>query len=262
MSILLSIGQVSNLYGISPDTLRHYDKIGLLKPMVKENSKYRYYTQAHLDLLETILVCRYLEIPLKEIRNTVISENLDSYLKMIQKQETLIEEKIKILTRLQTITTELKATIQYAMEFKNDYQFKTLQEKHQPLRYYSLAGKELLWHAQNGTLDLEESDSDYLRFTIDSVGDVHRDSESVIFCFHDETCPPVEKQLQCLSSVVTKKRYSSIFFWGTYPALVEYLHSLCRETEADPQEILVKFHLSLLHENLNHEYFMELFVFS
>lgn len=32
----LSIGQVSKLFDISKDTLRHYDKIGLLKPEVNE----------------------------------------------------------------------------------------------------------------------------------------------------------------------------------------------------------------------------------
>ena len=51
MRQLLRIGQVCKLYGISLDTLRHYDKIGLLKPLVTEPSGYRYYYIEQLDIL-------------------------------------------------------------------------------------------------------------------------------------------------------------------------------------------------------------------
>ncbi len=56
MQHLLRIGQVSKLYGISLDTLRHYDHKGLLKPIVDKNNGYRYYSLKHLDILEMILV--------------------------------------------------------------------------------------------------------------------------------------------------------------------------------------------------------------
>ncbi|WP_082112386.1 MerR family DNA-binding transcriptional regulator [Paenibacillus sp. DMB20] len=66
MDFRISIGKVSKMYGISLDTLRHYDKIGILKPIVDETNGYRYYSLEHLDLLEHILVGKYLEIPLKK----------------------------------------------------------------------------------------------------------------------------------------------------------------------------------------------------
>ena len=58
MDNLLRIGQVCNLYGISLDTLRYYDRKGLLKPLVDKDSGYRYYTLGHLDVLEMLLIGR------------------------------------------------------------------------------------------------------------------------------------------------------------------------------------------------------------
>ncbi len=65
---LLRIGQVSKLYGISLDTLRHYDRKGLLEPIVDSQSGYRYYTLEHLDILEMILVGKFTEIPLDQMK--------------------------------------------------------------------------------------------------------------------------------------------------------------------------------------------------
>lgn len=43
-----SIGQVSKLFEISKDTLRYYDKIGILKLEVNETNGYRYYYEEDL----------------------------------------------------------------------------------------------------------------------------------------------------------------------------------------------------------------------
>ena len=41
---MLTIGQMSKVCGVSVKTLRHYDKIGLLKPQrIDEINGYRYY---------------------------------------------------------------------------------------------------------------------------------------------------------------------------------------------------------------------------
>lgn len=51
MQTILKIGEVNKIYGVSLDTLRYYDKIGLLKPIVDPNNSYRYYSLDHLDRL-------------------------------------------------------------------------------------------------------------------------------------------------------------------------------------------------------------------
>ncbi len=66
---LFSITQVARLYGIHTDRLRHYDKIGLLKPDWRDpDTGVRYYSlQPDHDKLGTIVELRDLGLSLGEI---------------------------------------------------------------------------------------------------------------------------------------------------------------------------------------------------
>lgn len=51
----LSIGEMAKLRGVTVDTLRHYDKIGLLKPYhIDPETGYRYYSISQYEVLGTI----------------------------------------------------------------------------------------------------------------------------------------------------------------------------------------------------------------
>ena len=57
--IQLMIGKVASLYGITVQTLRHYDKIGLFRPeVINPDTGYRYYSLEQLRHLEYILFLR------------------------------------------------------------------------------------------------------------------------------------------------------------------------------------------------------------
>lgn len=62
-----TVRQVSELTGLTPRTLRHYDAIGLLTPTAVTGAGYRLYDEAALERLQLILLFRELEFPLKEI---------------------------------------------------------------------------------------------------------------------------------------------------------------------------------------------------
>ena len=40
MSVLFTIGQVTKMYHLGHDTLRYYDRIGLLRPTVRKENGY------------------------------------------------------------------------------------------------------------------------------------------------------------------------------------------------------------------------------
>ena len=70
--IQLMIGKVASLYGITVQTLRHYDKIGLFRPEVTNpETGYRYYSLEQLRQLEYILFLRRLQFSLPEIQATM-----------------------------------------------------------------------------------------------------------------------------------------------------------------------------------------------
>ncbi|EPZ57199.1 merR regulatory family protein [[Clostridium] sordellii ATCC 9714] len=104
----LSTGQVSKLFDISKDTLRHYDKLGILKPEINKLNGYRYYSQEHIDQLNLILAAKDLDISLAAIKETIESEDLGEYKNLIDKQERLIKEKIENLKRKQKATIKME----------------------------------------------------------------------------------------------------------------------------------------------------------
>ena len=53
-----SIQEVARMLGMSKDTLRYYDKIGLVKP-VREDNRYRMYTPDELIDLMNIQIMQY-----------------------------------------------------------------------------------------------------------------------------------------------------------------------------------------------------------
>ena len=49
------IGELAKLFNISTDTIRHYDKKGLLKPQCNKDNSYRYYDVRDFFKLSRIL---------------------------------------------------------------------------------------------------------------------------------------------------------------------------------------------------------------
>ena len=72
-----TVKEVSRLTGVSVRTLHHYDAIGLLKPSRVTEAGYRLYDDRALGRLQTILLFRELEFPLKEIKKTLDAADFD-----------------------------------------------------------------------------------------------------------------------------------------------------------------------------------------
>lgn len=85
-----TVNEVSKIAGISVRTLQYYDKIGLLKPSAYSESGYRLYSDEDLKILQSILLFKTLEFPLKEIKEIMNSENFD--------EDVALEQQIKLLT--------------------------------------------------------------------------------------------------------------------------------------------------------------------
>ena len=68
-----TVNEVSKISGISVRTLHYYDEIGLLLPSGVTASGYRLYDDKAMAKLQSILLFRELEFPLKEIK--IILEN-------------------------------------------------------------------------------------------------------------------------------------------------------------------------------------------
>ncbi len=86
----MRIGELSEKAGISKDTIRFYEKIGLLPPAERSNNGYRYYHESLVEQLKLLHHSKQLGFNLKEIK--VISKLFLSK-KLSKKQMNLFLDK-------------------------------------------------------------------------------------------------------------------------------------------------------------------------
>lgn len=106
------INEMSKLSGVSVRMLRHYDKIGLLTPSMREDNGYRCYAKEDLNRLEQIIALRYLGFGLKEIKailakNHGLLAHLKSQQQILKKQK---EQLSSVLDALEHALTSLTSS--------------------------------------------------------------------------------------------------------------------------------------------------------
>ena len=69
MSNNLKIGELAKQTGCLVETIRYYEREGLLLEPARSEGNYRLYTDIHVERLQFIRHCRSLDMTLEEIRN-------------------------------------------------------------------------------------------------------------------------------------------------------------------------------------------------
>ena len=65
----MKIGELAKLTDCQVETIRYYEREGLLPEPARSEGNYRLYTQAHVERLTFIRNCRSLDMTLEEIRS-------------------------------------------------------------------------------------------------------------------------------------------------------------------------------------------------
>jgi MerR family copper efflux transcriptional regulator len=103
----LSIGRLAKLANVSIDTIRFYEKAGLLAAAVRRPSGFREYSQLNLKQLRFIRRGRLLGFSLEEIGELLaIESGQDSAATIVQQKLRLIDGKIDELKRWRTCLVE------------------------------------------------------------------------------------------------------------------------------------------------------------
>ena len=87
---MMTVHEVSKLTGVSVRALHHYDQLGLLKPAEVTEAGYRLYDEDSLTRLQSILLFRELQFPLKDIGAILDSPSFDRN-KALDQQIRLLE---------------------------------------------------------------------------------------------------------------------------------------------------------------------------
>lgn len=89
---LYTVGEAARRSGVSIRTLRHYDEIGLLKPLSVTEAGYRLYSEKEMKRLERILFFKELDFPLEEIAAILSHPGYDERT-AIERQLALMKKK-------------------------------------------------------------------------------------------------------------------------------------------------------------------------
>lgn len=111
-----TVREVSRLAGVSVRTLHHYDAIGLLKPSAVTEAGYRLYDDTALQRLQTILLFRELEFPLKEIKTILDSPGFDRG-RALEQQITMLTLKKEHLEDLIRLAKDMKTKGENHLDF-------------------------------------------------------------------------------------------------------------------------------------------------
>ena len=93
-----TIKQVSEITGISADTLRYYDKEGIISPKRRENG-YRYYDETDIMSLKNIAVMKYAHFTLAEIKHMEKVVHQDPSAECNEISRNVLNAKIKSLNQ-------------------------------------------------------------------------------------------------------------------------------------------------------------------
>lgn len=111
-----TVKEVSRLTGVSVRTLHHYDAIDLLKPTAITRAGYRLYDDAALGRLQSILLFRELQFPLKEIKKILDNPDFDPQ-EALSQQIHLLELRLKHTEELISFARTIQEKGVYDMDF-------------------------------------------------------------------------------------------------------------------------------------------------
>ena len=98
---LYQIGDVANIFNLSVQTLRLYERMNLFVPVVKDESTgYRYYKLEQFERLRQILFLRDFGLRLKDIKRQLDVQNYAEYLKLLENNSSTLERRIRSDTKL------------------------------------------------------------------------------------------------------------------------------------------------------------------
>ena len=103
----MTIKEVSEKFGISQDTLRYYERVGLIRPVTRTPSGNRDYQESDLGWVENAVCMRNAGVPI---------EALIEYVKLYQMGDTTFEARRQLLQEQYDALLEQKEQIEATMK--------------------------------------------------------------------------------------------------------------------------------------------------
>lgn len=124
MAKLIRIGELSALAGCPVETIRYYEREGLLAKASRSSGNYRLYDVQHVDALQFIRNCRALDMTLEEIRALIALRSKPSRActdvnDLLDKHIGHVRDRISELRKLDRTLRSLRAKCQHVLSVEN-----------------------------------------------------------------------------------------------------------------------------------------------
>lgn len=106
-----TVGYLAKFYGVSTDTVRLYDKKGVLLSEKNDENNYRIYSRDDMIMMDFIVKLRTLDIPLSDIKKITGDLGIEETHAYCLEKIKQIEEEIERLSALKEKTEELVTSI-------------------------------------------------------------------------------------------------------------------------------------------------------
>ena len=123
----LTISQVSRMYGVTPRMLRHYEKLGLIKAIHREDYAYRIYDEEALRRVQQIIILRKLRLPLKDIAILLRDAEQSESLRLLQGKLAELDDEIASLALIRRLLKQLAGRL--CESRKRQMHFELLEDK-------------------------------------------------------------------------------------------------------------------------------------
>lgn len=255
--MLISIGQFSKICSVSIKTLRHYDKINLLKPAkVDSFTGYRYYSEDQLNDMLTINRLKRYGFQLTEIKAFLLSDDKRVLFSKLKKKaediETDISYKNLLLKELKGILDDFERNgvimnydNQYNISLKNsDEQYILSTRQRMSISEFGKYYGELFTKiARNG---ITTSGAVLAIYHDDEFDEDDSDIEVGIAIADKEQATNILKSRLC-ATTIHKGSYANLT--EAYAAVVKWINANGYKIVAPPYEIYLKSHVDNLPVN-------------
>lgn len=238
------ISEISKLYDIGVDSLRYYEKLGILTPK-RDTNGYRLYNLTDLYKLNIIRDLRALDFSMSQIKEYLDKQSLANTLALLHQEEQLINQEIKNLESRRTIIQDRIKSLSSS----NDIVTGQMQIQHFPIRYCVRLNEHITRDEEMDLIikKLHQKHEDKIRdlgnLTIGaflSMPFIERDIANV----YDSVFFVLEQETQDFDFILPEGNYLSCFYRGSYEQnafrvkeMLHYLDGIKVSSSKEPFEL-------------------------
>ncbi|MFT9493517.1 MerR family transcriptional regulator [Anaerosolibacter sp.] len=117
-----SISEVSEIFNITTNKIRFYEKKGILQPQRDRENNYRYYTKDDILKLQTILIYRMIGVPIEDLKDIMGNYQNENLLKHFHNQWSYINDELHRLRLIKACLEDMmEAVYDQNVSLENDF---------------------------------------------------------------------------------------------------------------------------------------------